>query len=170
MSWLTYLTFLLFFVELWSRKFYPHFFGQVWLRGVKNKVNPLDNFLIFNSSWTRSFIFFFFFFFFFFFLGGGEGGVRWMVKKMLSTFRWCHVVDDMTNALNLTLKHDYLSDQIWYTAKLHHFPRLDNKTNRLDSISSYLKHVVDCICGHFFFQEHVLHPSLVPCRGHWARP
>ena len=34
-----------------------------------------------------------------------------MVKKMSSAVRWCHVAIDMTNALTLTLKHDYFSYQ-----------------------------------------------------------
>ena len=77
-----------------------------------------------------------------------------MVKKMLSTLRWWHVVEDTTNGspngntdamtkaptttVTLTLKHDHFSDQSLTFGKIPTFPRAHIKINILDNLISYL--------------------------------
>ena len=71
-----------------------------------------------------------------------------MVKKMLSTFRSCCVIDDMTNTypnhrtLLLWPKFNIRQNCIIFEA---------SKINTMDSISSYFNQVMDGILHFFFF-------------------
>ena len=64
------------------------------------------------------------------------GGAIYGQDKTVIHLRWCHVEDDMSKALTLTVKPTTFLTKIWQQ-KMDNF-RGEDKINTLDEIISYL--------------------------------